>query len=149
MTLDVTLGNACLPVTFNVVDTGRFKLGFLLGMDVLERYHFCLDVSNRKVTFDDFAYPIDDILEARKRREQQLLSAQGSQVFSAYEKEESGVGRQQQAGLSVGQRMARVYADQQVSVPAFSKLMVKGVFSNDEHKTELDLSTADWVYLPL
>jgi hypothetical protein len=27
--------------------------------------------------------------------------------------------------------------------------MVKGVFPNDEHTTELDLKTADWVYLPL
>ena len=114
----MTLGNACLPVTFNVVDTGRFKLGFLLGMDVLERYHFCLDVSNRKVTFDDVVYPIDGILEARKYREQQLLSAQGSQVFSVSENEESDVGRQQQAGLSVGQRMVRVFADQQADQQA-------------------------------
>ena len=32
---------------------------------------------------------------------------------------------------------------------AFSKLIVQGVFPNDEHSNELDLSTADWVYLPL
>ena len=65
VTLDVSLGPFVLPVTFNVVETGRFKLGFLLGMDVLERYHFRLDVSNRTVLFDQNVFPIDKILEAR------------------------------------------------------------------------------------
>ena len=34
VTLDVSLGPFVLPVTFNVVETGRFKLGFLLGMEL-------------------------------------------------------------------------------------------------------------------
>ena len=57
--------------------------------------------------------------------------------------------RQQPAGLSVSLRSVRVHLDEQVLVPAFTKLMVKGVFTNNDHSTERDLQTADWVYLPL
>ena len=138
-----------MPVTFNVVDTRRFKLGFLLGMDVLKRYHFHIDVRQHSVLFDEIVFPVDKILEARKHRDQQLASASTSQVTSVSGEVESDDGRQQPAGLSVGQRSVRVRVDEQVLVPAFSKLMVKGIFPNDEHSNELDLSTADWVYLPL
>ena len=40
-----------LKVTFNVIEAGRFNLGFLLGMDVLEKHGFLLNASTRSVYF--------------------------------------------------------------------------------------------------
>ena len=92
------------------METGRFKLGFLLGMDVLEHYHFRLDVSNRTVLFDQNVFPIDKILEARKFRDQQLASAVTSQVASVSGEVETTFERRQPAGLSVGLRTVRVFS---------------------------------------
>ena len=49
--LDVNMGGTLVKVTFNVIETGRFNLGFLLRMDVLEKHGFLLNAITRSVDF--------------------------------------------------------------------------------------------------
>jgi hypothetical protein len=51
--LPVTIGKKNLEVTFNVLDAGGDQLGFLIGMDVLEKHQFVLNAGTREATFAD------------------------------------------------------------------------------------------------
>ena len=79
VTLDIELGGCEIKATFNVIDTGRHPLGFLLGMDVLEKYAFLLDASTRSASFRGEPLPFEELEELRAFREKRILSA-GNQV---------------------------------------------------------------------
>ena len=51
--MPVTIGKKNLEVTFNVLDAGDDQLGFLIGMDVLEKHQFVLNAGTREATFAD------------------------------------------------------------------------------------------------
>jgi hypothetical protein len=43
--LAIELSGEILLAKFNVIDTGKHNLGFLFGMDLLERFEFVIDAA--------------------------------------------------------------------------------------------------------
>jgi hypothetical protein len=105
VTLDVGLGECEIKVTFNVIDTGRFPLGFLLGMDILEKHAFVLDVSSRAASFCGEVMPVEELEVLRAFREGKLALAGVKSVVCHQPEEE----KEERRGWGDGAR-ARVNA---------------------------------------
>jgi hypothetical protein len=75
VSLEVEMGGGKCMVTFNVIETGRCKLGFFLGMDVLDKHNFLLDTSTRTANYCGKPMPKEELEELRTSREQKFLAA--------------------------------------------------------------------------
>ena len=136
-------------VTFNVVESGRFPLGFLLGMDVLEKHDFVLHAATRQVEFRGVALPQCELDEYREFREKEL-TAVGATVAACLPLGEDFDEEPARAGHGFSVHLVRpVLRDARVEVAAFSKQMLKAVFPKRTEDCELDLDTESWAFLPL
>ena len=146
--LAIEVAGDVLLVKFNVIDTGKHNLGFLFGMDALERFEFVIDAARRAVTFCPVPMPHEDLLRFRADKEQQLLSAGVKAVRVA------DVPRVDDDGSpppDVSRRVTTirsVIAKQETVVPAFSKLMVTGIFTAHDGDFLPDGNSRDFVYFP-
>ena len=149
VTLEVDIMGASFDVTFNVIESGRFPLGFLLGMDVLEKHDFVLNAATRQVEFRRVPLPQSELEENRAFREKELTSV-GATVAACLPLNDDFDDVSPRVGQGVSVRVVRpVVLDTLVEVPAFTKQMVKAVFPRLEQENELDLATENWVFLPL
>ena len=149
VTLEVDISGTVFDVTFNVIESGRFPLGFLLGMDVLEKHDFVLNAATRQVEFRRVPLPQDELNENRAFREKELTSV-GTSVAACLPLDDDFEDPGPRLGQGVSVRVVRaVVLDVQTEVPAFTKQMLKAVFPSKEEDDDLDLSTESWVFLPL
>jgi hypothetical protein len=74
VSLQVEIDGLQMTVTFNVVDAARFPLGFLLGMDVLEKYGVLIDAGTRQARFRRKPLEMLELQDLRDKREKALTS---------------------------------------------------------------------------
>ena len=145
VTPDVEMGSGEIKVTFNVIDTGRHPLGFLLGMDVLEKYAFQLDASARSASFRGEPLPFEVLEELRAFREKRILSAGIKSVVSYKHDEEDEVkeeGRRYWGdGSSIRLSAIRVNSDNNPKALEEESPGEKGEKKEKEKKKE---NTAAW-----
>ena len=72
--LPVMVADEMLVTTFTVVDTGHYPLGYVFGMEMLERYEFVINSASRKVTFCPVPFTTKEIKEFREEKEDSLKS---------------------------------------------------------------------------
>ena len=72
--LPVMVADETLVTTFTVVDTGHYPLGYVFGMEMLERYEFVINAASRKVTFCPDPFTTKEIKEFREEKEDSLMS---------------------------------------------------------------------------
>jgi hypothetical protein len=141
--LPIEIAGSTIMVTFNVIDTGKHNLGFLLGMDVLERYEFVVDCARRKVTFCPLPVPQDDLLRYRRAKEKQLVLTGCKAVFTDADADADF------EILSARVNCVRsVLCLNETTIPAYSKLMVRGIFTARDDDILKDGSSRDFVFFP-
>ena len=140
--LPVEIAGEIILATFNVIDTGKHNLGFLFGMDLLERHEFVIDCARRKVTFCPDPMPQDDLLRFRHDKEKQLLSTGLKPVFTA-DPADSGNARPARVNT-----VRSIICLHETVIPPFSKLMVQGVFSSRPDDLLPDGTSRDFVFFP-
>ena len=77
VSLPVILAETTFNITFNVVETGACGLGFVLGMDYLEKYNFTLQPGERGVLVQFKMLTRKEILAFRQKREDKTQAAAG------------------------------------------------------------------------
>ena len=139
--LPVEIAGSILHVTFNVIDTGKHNLGFLLGMDVLERFEFVLECAQRKVSFNPHPVPQEDLLRFRRDKEKQLVRTGCKAVFT----ETDDDSEPPPARVTCVRSVLSLH---ETVIPAFSKLMVQGIFTARSDDLLPDGSSRDFVFFP-
>ena len=146
--LAIELSGEILLAKFNVIDTGKHNLGFLFGMDLLERFEFVIDAARRAVTFCPVPVPMADLLQYRANKEQQLLSNGVRPVFADARSPVDEDGTSFSTFSSRVAPIRSVIALHETVIPPFSKLMVTGVFTARDGDLLPDGTSRDFVYFP-
>jgi hypothetical protein len=82
VTFNIGIGSGFFDVTFNVIENGHFPLGFLLGMNVLEKHDFVLHTATRLIDYSPVALSKEKLQAMCAAREQQITGSVGVRKVS-------------------------------------------------------------------
>ena len=132
VSLPVILAETNFNMTFNVVETDACGLGFVLGMDYLEKLGFTLQPDERFVTYKSEPLTRKEIMAFRKRREDKTLAAAGPRAVFTAKTVTSGAATSTAAStpnFNVTKRLEDALQD------AREELQTAALAAKDEHDT--------------